>query len=66
MTKFSISVDEDGPWLDLETKDGNKASINLRRYAQAHDDKAILQWCEEQLGRPLYRRLQVVETEERD
>lgn len=63
---MKLVLNEDGPWIDFETKDGSRASINLRVYAQEHNDKVLLQWCEEKCGRPMQRRLQVVATEERD
>jgi hypothetical protein len=31
---MKLTIDEDGPWLDLKTEDGSQASINLRRYAE--------------------------------
>jgi hypothetical protein len=61
---MELRIDEDGPWLDLQTKDGARASINLRRYAEEKNDPIILQWCEEKSGRPLQRRLQVVAEKE--
>jgi hypothetical protein len=63
---LTISLNEDGPYIDFKTKDGSQASINLRVYAQEHNDSTLLTWCEEQLGRPLYRRLQVVAENKED
>lgn len=63
---MNLSLNEDGPYIDFQTKDGSWASINLRVYAEERGNEVLLRWCEEQLGRPLRRRLQVVRQEEQD
>jgi hypothetical protein len=57
---MNLFLQEDGPYLDFTTKDGKITSINLKVLAEETGNETLFQWCEERLGRPLRRRLQVV------
>lgn len=63
---MKLFIQEDGPYLEFTTKDGQITAINLQVLAKETKDEILLQWCEEQLGRPLRRRLQVVVPETQD
>jgi hypothetical protein len=53
---MEVLLNEDGPYLDYETKDRRHGSINLRALAEETGNDTLLKWCEEQLEKPRRRR----------